>query len=269
MRAERSAGFRVCQSGESIDESGRGRRAGGAPIGEAGRVTEGRAQDAPRAAPSPRFVNGRVKLAGSLGGGLGESEEMPGACAALGIAADPALIRICGIDAASAPGAGWGREAPLRDRRGEPAWASNGTVTDAGAMQVLAGGLVGVDGTLVVIGAFGAPSAGSLDLVMKRAAVKGRCSGTAADSEDTLAFSRLTKVASMDEVYPLEEAQAADDRMMGGKARFPVVLKMPAEQRRPPATAPRRRRRGRRCAAGRTASPPAGTAASRRAPRRG
>jgi D-arabinose 1-dehydrogenase-like Zn-dependent alcohol dehydrogenase len=56
--------------------------------------------------------------------------------------------------------------------------------------------------------------------------VKGWYSGTSADSEDTLRFSQLNAIASMNEVFPLEEAQAAYDRMMSGKARFRVVLKV-------------------------------------------
>ena len=51
-------------------------------------------------------------------------------------------------------------------------------------------------------------------------------SGTAADSEDTLLFSQLNSIASMNEIFPLEKAQAAYDRMMSGKARFRVVLKI-------------------------------------------
>jgi len=98
------------------------------------------------------------------------------------------------------------------------------TVTNAAAMQAIAGGL-GVNGTMMVIGAVGALTVDSFDLLVKRAAVKGWYSGTAADSEDTLAFSRQNGVASMNEVFPLEEAQAAYDRMMSGKARFRVVLK--------------------------------------------
>ncbi len=47
-----------------------------------------------------------------------------------------------------------------------------------------------------------------------------------ADSEDTLAFSELHGIASMNEIYPFAEAQAAYNRMIGGKARFRVVLKM-------------------------------------------
>lgn len=99
------------------------------------------------------------------------------------------------------------------------------TVTSAGAMQAISGGL-GVNGTLMVIGAVGALTVDSFDLLGKRAAVKGWYSGTAVDSEDTLQFSRLNGVSSMNEIYPLEEAQAAYDRMMSGKARFRVVLKV-------------------------------------------
>ncbi len=99
------------------------------------------------------------------------------------------------------------------------------TVTNAEAMQAISGGL-GVNGTMMVIGAVGALTVDSLDLLGKRAAVRGWYSGTAADSEDTLRFSQLNDVASMNEIFPLEEAQAAYDRMMSGKARFRVVLKM-------------------------------------------
>jgi D-arabinose 1-dehydrogenase-like Zn-dependent alcohol dehydrogenase len=100
------------------------------------------------------------------------------------------------------------------------------TVTDAGAMQAIAGGL-GVNGVMMVIGAVGALTVNSLDLLGKRAAVKGWYSGTSIDSEDTLQFSLMNEIASMNEVYPLEKAQEAYDRMMSGKARFRVVLQMP------------------------------------------
>jgi alcohol dehydrogenase len=60
----------------------------------------------------------------------------------------------------------------------------------------------------------------------RRAAVKGWYSGTSVDSEDTLEFSRINGIASMNEIFPLEQAQAAYDRMMSGKARFRVVLKV-------------------------------------------
>ena len=99
------------------------------------------------------------------------------------------------------------------------------TVTDAAAMQSIVGGL-GPNGTLLVIGGVGTFAVDSLDLLRKRAAVKGWYSGTSLDSEDTLQFSRRNGVASMNEIFPLEQAQAAYARMMSGKARFRVVLRV-------------------------------------------
>jgi D-arabinose 1-dehydrogenase-like Zn-dependent alcohol dehydrogenase len=103
------------------------------------------------------------------------------------------------------------------------------TVTSAEAMQAIVGGL-GANGVLMCIGAVGPITIDPLTLLTKRASVKGWYSGTAADSEDTLAFSALTAVASMNEIYPFAEAQAAYDRMMSGKARFRVVLRMDGPQ---------------------------------------
>jgi len=99
------------------------------------------------------------------------------------------------------------------------------TVTSAAAMQAISRGL-GVNGTMMVIGAVGALTVDSLDLLGKRAAVRGWYSGTAVDSEDTLLFSQLNGITSMNEIFPLEQAQVAYDRMRSGKARFRVVLKM-------------------------------------------
>ena len=99
------------------------------------------------------------------------------------------------------------------------------TVTNAKAMQAIAGGL-GANGTMMVIGAVGALTVNSLDLLAKSAAVRGWYSGTAVNSEDTLLFSQLNSIASMNEIFPLEQAQAAYDRMMSGKARFRAVLKI-------------------------------------------
>jgi D-arabinose 1-dehydrogenase-like Zn-dependent alcohol dehydrogenase len=98
------------------------------------------------------------------------------------------------------------------------------TVTNADAMQAISGGL-GVNGTMMVIGAVGNLTIDSLGMLFKRASVRGWYSGTAADSEDTLKFSQLNSVTSMNEVFPFDEAQAAHDRMVSGNARFRVVLK--------------------------------------------
>jgi len=99
------------------------------------------------------------------------------------------------------------------------------TVTNAAAMEAVVGGL-GSNGTLMVIGAVGAMTVDSMDLLRKRAAVKGWYSGTSVDSEDTLLFSQLNRIKSMNEIFPLEKAQEAYDRMLSGKARFRVVLKI-------------------------------------------
>jgi len=99
------------------------------------------------------------------------------------------------------------------------------TVTNGPAMQAIAGGL-GPKGVMMVIGAVGPLTVNSLDLIGKSAGIQGWYSGVARDSEDTLQFSRMNKVASMNEVYPLSKAQDAYDRMMSGKARFRVVLRM-------------------------------------------
>ena len=101
------------------------------------------------------------------------------------------------------------------------------TVTNGKAMQAIAGGL-GANGVMMVIGAVGPLTVDSVDLLNKCASVQGWYSGIARDSEDTLTFSQRHKVVSMNEVYPLEKAQEAYDRMMSGKARFRVVLKVDA-----------------------------------------
>jgi D-arabinose 1-dehydrogenase-like Zn-dependent alcohol dehydrogenase len=44
------------------------------------------------------------------------------------------------------------------------------------------------------------------------------------DSQDTLLFSALSGVRSMNEIFPLERATEAYERMMSGKVRFRAVL---------------------------------------------
>src|SRR5208283_1626670 len=82
------------------------------------------------------------------------------------------------------------------------------TVTNGEAMQAIAGGL-GPNGVMMVIGVVGPLTVNSVDLITKSASVRGWYAGVARDSEDTLLFSRLNKVASMTEVYPLSKAQDA------------------------------------------------------------
>ena len=98
------------------------------------------------------------------------------------------------------------------------------TVTSADAMAATFEGLR-PRGRLIVLGASTDPIAVSpLQLIMGSRTVTGHASGTAKDSEDTLAFSALAAVAPRVETFPLERAREGYDRMMSGDARFRVVL---------------------------------------------
>ena len=102
------------------------------------------------------------------------------------------------------------------------------TVTNAGAMEAVLGGLA-PNGVLMVIGVGGPLSVDPILLISGERSVKGWYSGTSIDSQDTLAFSALNSVHSMNEVFPLQKATEAYDRMMSGKARFRVVLQICAK----------------------------------------
>jgi len=99
------------------------------------------------------------------------------------------------------------------------------TVTNAEAMEAIVGGLA-PGGTLMVIGVGGPIRIDPIQLILKSAGVRGWYSGVSADSEDTLNFSALHDIASMNEIYPFAETQQAYDRMISGDARFRVVLRM-------------------------------------------
>ncbi len=98
------------------------------------------------------------------------------------------------------------------------------TAISSKAMSAVAGGL-GVGGKLLIIGATLEPlDIPPLSLIMRRLSIVGWPSGTSLDSQDTLAFSVLTGVRAMTEVFPLERAVEAYERMLSGLARFRVVL---------------------------------------------
>jgi D-arabinose 1-dehydrogenase-like Zn-dependent alcohol dehydrogenase len=98
------------------------------------------------------------------------------------------------------------------------------TVTSGKAMSVVLGGL-SVNGKLIVVGAADEPLEvnGGLMLTGRRS-IMGWPSGSSIDSQDTLSFSRLTGVRSMNEFFPLERAAEAYEHMMSGKVRFRAVL---------------------------------------------
>jgi D-arabinose 1-dehydrogenase-like Zn-dependent alcohol dehydrogenase len=98
------------------------------------------------------------------------------------------------------------------------------TATSGKAMSAALGGL-GINGKLIAVGVSDEPVQVSVtQFIMGRNSVQGWPSGTAADSQDTLAFSALSGVKPMTEEYPLSRAAEAYERMMSGKARFRVVL---------------------------------------------
>jgi D-arabinose 1-dehydrogenase-like Zn-dependent alcohol dehydrogenase len=100
------------------------------------------------------------------------------------------------------------------------------TVTSAKALEWVIDGLAPA-GKFIVVGAPDGPVViNPFPLLLGRRTVAGWPSGTGIDSEDTLKFSALTAVKPMNEIYQLEKAEDAYQRMMSGKARFRVVLKV-------------------------------------------
>lgn len=98
------------------------------------------------------------------------------------------------------------------------------TLPSGKAMTQILGGL-GVNGKLVVIGASDEPIEVPPNLmILGRRSLIGWPAGTSIDSQDTLSFSVLSGVRSMNEVFPLERAAEAYDHMMSGKAKFRCVL---------------------------------------------
>jgi D-arabinose 1-dehydrogenase-like Zn-dependent alcohol dehydrogenase len=98
------------------------------------------------------------------------------------------------------------------------------TVTSGKAMTAVLGGL-GINGKLIVLGAPADPLEVPAGLLLSgRRTIAGWPSGSSIDSQETMAFCVLAGVRSMNEVFPLERAAEAYDRMISGAARFRVVL---------------------------------------------
>jgi len=98
------------------------------------------------------------------------------------------------------------------------------TVTSGAAMSATLGGL-GVNGKLIILGAAAEPlQVAGVPLLLGRRSIMGWPAGSSIDSQDTLAFSKLTGVRAMNEIFPLERAPEAYEHMMSGKARFRAVL---------------------------------------------
>jgi D-arabinose 1-dehydrogenase-like Zn-dependent alcohol dehydrogenase len=97
------------------------------------------------------------------------------------------------------------------------------TATSGKAFAAALGGLA-VGGKMIIVGAADPMEVSPLPLILARRSIVGWPSGRSIDSQDTLRFSALTGVRSMNEVFPLERAAEAYERMMSGQARFRVVL---------------------------------------------
>ncbi|MGA7796550.1 MAG: alcohol dehydrogenase [Candidatus Acidiferrales bacterium] len=98
------------------------------------------------------------------------------------------------------------------------------TVTSGKAVNAALGGM-GINGKTILVGN---PDqlleiSGRL-LIAGRRSIGGWPSGSPIDSQDTLAFCALTGVRPVTEIFPLERAAEAYERMLSGKARFRVVL---------------------------------------------
>ncbi len=99
------------------------------------------------------------------------------------------------------------------------------TVTSSDAMKAALGGLR-IYGKLMVIGVVPSLEVPTLQMLLNNQSVTGWYAGTAIDSQDTLNFSVLSGVHSMNEVFPLDRVTEAYDHMLSGKVRFRAVLKI-------------------------------------------
>lgn len=100
------------------------------------------------------------------------------------------------------------------------------TASNSKATTAVMGGL-GIDGKLVMLGVDVEPlSINALPMIMSRQSVQGWPSGQPSDTEEALAYSALSGVRAMIETVPLAQAPQAYERMMGGHARFRMVITM-------------------------------------------
>ena len=100
------------------------------------------------------------------------------------------------------------------------------TAPDSKAIGSLVDGLA-IGGKLVIVGASPDPFAiSSLQLIGARKSIMGWPSGVSKDSEDALRFAAVSGVRPMIEVFTLERAADAYERMLSGKVRFRSVLKI-------------------------------------------
>lgn len=100
------------------------------------------------------------------------------------------------------------------------------TAPNSKAITSVINGL-GRNGQLMVVAALNDPiEVTPFQLIQGRKSISGWPSGDAKDSEETLNFSAMENITPEVEIFPLEEANKAYDRMINNEARFRVVLEM-------------------------------------------
>jgi D-arabinose 1-dehydrogenase-like Zn-dependent alcohol dehydrogenase len=98
------------------------------------------------------------------------------------------------------------------------------TVTSGKAVNTVLDGLA-INGKLILVGNPDSPLEIPGRLVIAgRRVITGWPSGSPIDSQDALSFSALSGARPLIEIFPLERAAEAYERMLSGKARFRVVL---------------------------------------------
>lgn len=86
---------------------------------------------------------------------------------------------------------------------------------------------LGADGELIIVAGSSEPLAlSAMDFLRGERTVRGSFTGQAKEIGDTIRFSVLTNVRPMIEVFPLEQAGEAYEKMMDAKTRFRAVLKI-------------------------------------------
>jgi D-arabinose 1-dehydrogenase-like Zn-dependent alcohol dehydrogenase len=98
------------------------------------------------------------------------------------------------------------------------------TVTNAAAMSATVDGL-GRRGELIIVGVATEPmDITPLQIMSGAKRVYGHASGIAVDTQNTMKFAAQSGVRTWIEEAPLEEADAAFQKMISGQARFRMVL---------------------------------------------
>lgn len=98
------------------------------------------------------------------------------------------------------------------------------TAPNAKVISSLISGL-GTDGELIIVAGSGEPlELSAMDFLKGPNTVRGSFTGQAKEVEAAVRFSVLTDVRPMIEVFPLERASEAYDKMMSAKTRFRAVL---------------------------------------------